>query len=119
MELRSTIVECLKMGQPGGRRRGEKTARGAGHGRQQEPPDSEGHVSTHAEPRSGHSSSRVLRWIVVDGKPTRVSNRNTATATSSAAAWFARLGPFQRTNCLFVLSPQFGRVTPLCDGAWT
>jgi len=73
-------------------------------------------VSTHAEPRSTHSSSRVLPWIGVDEKPTGVSNRNASTVSSFAAEWFARLGPFHRANCLFTLSPQFGRVTPLCDG---
>ncbi len=74
-------------------------------------------MSTYAEPRSAHSSSRVLRWIGLDGKPTRVSNRNASMVSSFAAEWLARLGPFHRANCLFALSPQFGRVTPLCDGA--
>jgi len=77
-------------------------------------------VSTYAEPRSAHGSSRVLRCIGVDGKPTRISNRNTATATSSAAEWFAQLAPFNRDASLFPFPPQGECFAPLCGyPAWT
>jgi hypothetical protein len=63
-------------------------------------------VSTYAEPRSAHGSSRILRCIEVDGKPSRVSNRNTETVTLSAAEWFAQLAPFNRDASLFLFLPQ-------------
>src|SRR5206468_12024980 len=100
--------------------RGEKTARGTGQGRQKDPPDPEGHVSTYAESRSPHSSSRVLRYTGVDGKPTRSSNRNTGTATSSAAEWVPQLSPFSRDASLFPLPPPSECSAPLHDYAvWT
>ncbi len=99
---------------------GGDTARGAGQGREQEPPDSEGHVSTCAEPRCAHSSSRLLRCIEVDGKPTRVSNRNTATAPLSATEWFVQLAPFNGDASLFPFPPQRGCFASVCDyPAWT
>ena len=77
-------------------------------------------MSTYADPRSAHDSSRVLRCIEVDGKPTAVPNRNTATATSSVAEWFAQLAPFNRVTSLLRFSSQSRCFAPLCDyPAWT
>jgi len=76
-------------------------------------------VST-AEPRNPYSSSRVLRCTGMDGKPTTVPNRNTVTANSSAAEWFAQLAPFNRDTSLFPLPPQRESFAPLCDyPTWT
>jgi len=72
-------------------------------------------VSTYPESGSAQGSSRVLRCIVVDGKPTKVSNRNTATATSSAAEWFAQLAPFNRDAPPFPFRPRRGCFAPLFD----
>jgi hypothetical protein len=75
-------------------------------------------VSTCAEPRSAHSSSRLLQPIGVDGKPTRLSNGNTQTASFSAAERFAQFAPFNRDASLF--PQQRGSFAPLCDyPAWT
>jgi len=77
-------------------------------------------VSTYGEPRNPHSSSGVLRYTGVDGKPTRSSNRNTGTATSSAAEWVPQLSPFSRDASLFPLPPPSECSAPLHDYAvWT
>ncbi len=72
-------------------------------------------MSTHAEPRSTHRFSRVLRWIRVDGKPTRISNRNAPAANSFAIEWFVQPAPFNRDASLFPLPPPSGCFAPLHD----
>ena len=77
-------------------------------------------MSTYAEFRSTDRSSRVLRWIGVDGKPTRISNRNAPTANSFATEWFAQLAPFKRDGSLFPSPRPSGCFAPLCDyPIWT
>jgi len=77
-------------------------------------------VSTHAEPRSTHRSSRVLRWLRMDGKPTRISNRNAPAANSFATEWFVQQAPFNRAASLFPLPPPSGCFAPLHDyPVWT
>jgi hypothetical protein len=77
-------------------------------------------VNTYGEPGSTHSSSRVRRCIVADGKPTTVSKRNSARATSYAPERFAQLVPFNRDTSLLLLQPRRGCFAALCDcPAWT
>lgn len=77
-------------------------------------------MSAYAEPRSAPSSSRELQCSGLDGKPTRISTRNTAIATSFAAEWFAQLDPFGRNASLFPFPPRRACLAPLCDySAWT
>ena len=77
-------------------------------------------MSTYAEFRSTDRSSRVLRWIGVDGKPTRISNRNAPTANSFATEWFVQPAPFNRDASLFPLPPPSGYFAPLHDyPVWT
>lgn len=77
-------------------------------------------MSTHAEPRRAHGSSRLVRYIVVDGKPTRLSNRHTATASSSVAGWAAQLARFNRRASSIVFAIQFWHCAAVCDyPAWT
>jgi len=77
-------------------------------------------VSTYGEPRNPHSSSGVLRYTGVDGKPTRTSNLNTATKTLSARGWVPQLAPFSRDASLFPLPPPSECSAPLHDYAvWT
>ena len=77
-------------------------------------------MSTYPELRSTHCSSRALRCIEVDGKPTRISNRNASSANSFAAKWFAQLAPVNRDPSLLPFPPQCGCFAPLCDyPAWT
>ncbi len=77
-------------------------------------------MSTFLKRRSEHGSSRELQCSGVDGKPTRLSTRNTAIATSFAAEWLAQLAPFGRDASLFPFPPRRACLVPLCDySAWT
>jgi len=77
-------------------------------------------VSTFLEPRSVHSSSQVFHCIGVDGKPTGLSNRHTATRTSSVAGWAAQLARFNRRASSIAFPIQFWHCAAPCDyPAWT
>ena len=77
-------------------------------------------MSTYGEPRNPHSSSGVLRYTGVDGKPTRTLNLNTATKTLSPTGWVPQLAPFSRDASLFPLPPPSECSAPLHDYAvWT
>ncbi len=77
-------------------------------------------MSTFLERRSEHGSSQALHFIGLDGKPTRISDRNMATATSPAARLFAQLAPFNRDASLFPLPPPSGCFAPPHDyPVWT
>ena len=77
-------------------------------------------MSTFLEPTIAPSSSQVLDCIKVDGKPTRLSNRHTATATSSVAVWAGQLARFNRGASSIVCRIQFWHCAALCDyPVWT
>ncbi len=70
--------------------------------------------------REGKNPAGALRQIGLVWKPTTISNWITATATSSAAEWFAQLAPFNRDTSPFRFPSKRGCFAPLCDyPAWT
>ena len=70
--------------------------------------------------REGKNPAGALRQIGLVWKPTTISNWITATATSSAAEWFAQLAPFNRDTSPFRFPSKRGCFAPLCDyPVWT
>lgn len=70
-------------------------------------------------PRDKDSPSRVFRCIRLDGKPTRVSNRNALGRSSFVAERLARLDRFHHHCPLFSVTQQPSRFASLCSPALT